>query len=44
MRLSYEWDESGGYDCLTPAFVIRDQNGDVVVVVDMKDFGPKDKP
>ena len=34
-----EWDECGGYDCITPAIEIVDANGDRVCVIDAGDHG-----
>lgn len=33
------WDESGGYDCITPAIEIRDEDSKTVCVIDAKDYG-----
>ncbi len=33
------WDESAGYDCITPGIEIQDALGHTVVVVDAKDYG-----
>jgi hypothetical protein len=33
------WDESAGYDCITPGIEIQDAQGHTVVVVDAKDYG-----
>jgi hypothetical protein len=33
-----EWDEMGGYDCLTPAFKILDADGSLITSIDGKDF------
>lgn len=36
--LEYKYEESGGYDCVTPAFVVY-QDGVQKFVIDLKDFG-----
>lgn len=40
MKLRWEYDETGGYDCITPAFVIYDEKtGKKQFMVDMADHG-----
>jgi hypothetical protein len=33
-----KYEECGGYDCMNPAWVIRDESGETRLVVDEKDF------
>lgn len=37
-----DWDECGGYDCITPAIPIHDANGALVCTIDAKDHGWND--
>jgi len=36
------WDESAGYDCMTPGIEIQDAAGNTVCVIDAKDYGWND--
>lgn len=38
--LTLHFDELGGYDCMSDAWLIE-RGGETVVVVDVKDFGPR---
>lgn len=39
----YEFDETGGYDCMTSGFQIFDPNGKHILTVDTFPFLPDDK-
>ena len=39
MTYTYEYDETGGYDCMTGAFIVEHPDGSRVVAVDLGDFG-----
>lgn len=38
MNWTWEFDETGGYDCMSSAYNIRDENGRVLVSVDVSDY------
>ena len=38
----YEFEECGGYDCMTDAYVIYSDDGNTVATIDLKDYGGND--
>lgn len=39
MRYTYEFNDTGGYDCMTGAFIIHDAAGNTVCDVDLRYHG-----
>lgn len=39
MPWTYRLDETAGYDCMTAGFVITDDAGELVCVIDLRDYG-----
>ena len=40
LPLSVEYDETGGYDCMSSGYNIRDKNGDLIITIDVNDIEP----
>jgi hypothetical protein len=38
-KWTYEFVEHGGYDCMTSAWIIRDELGNIVCTLDLADYG-----
>jgi len=38
MKLRVEFDDFGGYDCMSAAYIIRDERGRAIATLDVKDY------
>ena len=38
MRLNFEYDKYGGYDCMSPAYLVVDADENIMFVIDLANF------